>query len=108
MQTDIGSTIAIVGIGRAIALKSDERKTPLQLGAMAAAAAIKQAGIARKDVGALFTGRTPQAYMVLQYNQALLSELKIGPTFNSEVTSHGAGALGTLQLAALALHDGRY
>ena len=38
--------------------------------------------------------------MVLQYNQALLNELKIGPTFSSEVTSHGAGALGTLQLGA--------
>ncbi len=106
MRTDIGSKIAIVGIGRAIAGKSDERKTPLQLGAAAAVAAMKQARIARQDVGALFTGRTPQAYMVLQYNQALLNELKIGPTFNSEVTSHGAGALGTLQLAATALHAG--
>jgi acetyl-CoA acetyltransferase len=44
--------------------------------------------------------------MVLQYNQALLNELKIGPTFNSEVTPHGAGAIGTLQLAAVALHAG--
>ena len=106
MQTKIGSRIAIVGVGRALARKSDERKTPLQLGAAAAVAAMRDAGIARKDVGALFTGRTPQAYMVLQYNQALLNELKIGPTFNSEVTSHGAGALGTLQLAATALHAG--
>ena len=106
MRSDIGSKTAIVGIGRALARKSDERKTPLQLGAAAAVAAMRDAGIARKDVGALFTGRTPQAYMVLQYNQALLNELKIGPTFNSEVTPHGAGALGTLQLAALALHAG--
>jgi acetyl-CoA acetyltransferase len=44
--------------------------------------------------------------MVLQYNQALLNELKIGPMFNSEVTAHGGGALGTLQLAALAVDSG--
>jgi acetyl-CoA acetyltransferase len=106
MRNDIGSKIAIVGIGRAIAQRTDERKTPLQLGAAAAFAAMRDAGIERKDVGALFTGRAPQAYMVLQYNQALLNELKIGPTFNSEVTPHGAGAIGTLQLAAVALHAG--
>lgn len=106
MRSNIGSRTAIVGIGRAIAQKTDERKTPLQLGAVAAVAAMKQAGIKRSQVGALFTGRAPQAYMMLQYNQALLNELKIGPTFNSEVTPHGAGALGTLQLAALALHAG--
>ena len=104
---DLGSRIAIVGIGRALAHRDDtERQTPLQLGARAAIAALKEAGVQRHEVGALFTGRTPQSYMVLQYNQSLLNELKIGPTFNSEVTSHGGGALGTLQLAALALHAG--
>ena len=107
MASRLGCSTAIVGIGRAMAHKGDgERKTPLQLGAVAAVQALRHAGIARKDVGALFTGRTPQAYMVLQYNQALLNELKIGPTFNSEVTAHGGGALGTLQLAALALDAG--
>lgn len=83
-----------------------ERKTPLQLGAVAAVQALRNAGIKRTDVGALFTGRTPQAYMVLQYNQALLNELKVGPMFSSEVTAHGGGALGTLQLGALAVNSG--
>jgi len=107
MQTTLGGSTAIVGIGRAMAHRNDEqRKTPLQLGATAAVAALRDAGIKRTDVGALFTGRTPQAYMVLQYNQALLSELKIGPMFSSEVSSHGGGALGTLQLASLAVHAG--
>lgn len=107
MTTTIGSKTAIVGVGRALAHRDDaERRTPLQLGAMAAVAALRDAGITRGQVGALFTGRTPQSYMVLQYNQALLNELKIGPMFSSEVTSHGGGALGTLQLAALALHAG--
>ncbi len=107
MQTSLGGSTAIVGIGRAMAQRSDaERKTPLQLGATAAIAALRQAGITRRDVGALFTGRTPQAYMVLQYNQSLLNELKIGPMFSSEVSSHGGGALGTLQMAALAVQSG--
>jgi acetyl-CoA acetyltransferase len=107
MTESIGSRTAIVGVGRALAHRDDaERRTPLQLGAMAAVAAMKDAGIKRGQVGALFTGRTPQSYMVLQYNQAMLNELKIGPTFNSEVSAHGGGALGTLQLAAVALHAG--
>lgn len=107
MDKSIGSRIAVVGIGRALARRGDaERKTPLQLGVAAAIEALRDAGIKRNQVGALFTGRTPQAYMVLQYNQSLLNELKIGPTFNTEVTAHGGGALGTLQLAAVALHAG--
>ncbi len=106
-MTDLGSQIAIVGIGRAMSHRSDaEPQTPLQLGAKAAVQAMQAAGIGRKDVGALFTGRTPQSYMVLQYSQSLLNELKIGPMFSSEVTSHGGGALGTLELAATALHAG--
>ena len=102
----LGNSCAIVGVGRAMVHRDEERKTPLQLGAVAAVAALKQAGIKRDQVGTLFTGRTPQAYMVLQYNQALMSELKIGPMFDTEVSSHGGGALGTLQLAALALEAG--
>ena len=107
MRNSLGCSTAIVGIGRATVHRDDTvRKTPLQLGATAAAEALRKAGIKRSDVGALFTGRTPQAYMVLQYNQALLSELKIGPMFSTEVSSHGGGALGTLQLGALAVNSG--
>jgi acetyl-CoA acetyltransferase len=107
MVSEIGSKIAIVGIGRAMAHRSDGvPKTPLQLGAAAAREAMRKAGIGRGQVGALFTGRTPQSYMVLQYNQSLMNELKIGPTFCSETTAHGAGALGALQVAALALAAG--
>ena len=98
---------AIVGMGRAMAWKTDpEPKTPLLLAAVAAREAMAKAGIGRHQVGALFTGRTPQSYMVLQYNQALLNELKIGPMFSSEMTSHGGGSLGALQLAATALNAG--
>lgn len=107
MAESMGGATAIVGMGRAMARKGDgPPKTPLQLGAEAARQAMAQAGIGRHQVGALFTGRTPQSYMVLQYNQSLLNELKIGPMFSSEMTSHGGGALGTLQLAATALQAG--
>lgn len=107
MKNRLGGSTAIVGIGRALTTRADtERQTPLQLGAKAAIDAMRQAGIGRNDVGALFTGRTPQAYMVLQYNQSLLNELKVGPMFSSEVSSHGGGALGTLQMAALAVESG--
>ncbi len=103
----IANQVAIVGIARATVHRDDaNRQTPLQLGARAAVEAIRAAGIKRDQVGALFTGRTPQSYMTLQYNQSLLNELKIGPTFNTEVTAHGGGALGTLQLAATALYAG--
>ena len=98
---------AIVGIGRATTQRGDARpKTPLELAVECSLAAMRQAGIKRTDVGALFTGRAPMEYMTLQYNQSLVNELKVGPTFTSEVTSHGAGGLGTLQLGALAVESG--
>jgi 3-oxoacyl-[acyl-carrier-protein] synthase III len=64
----IGSASAIVGVGRALAHRDDPDgpKTPLQLGAVAARRAMRAAGVARTEIGALFTGRTPQSYMVLQ------------------------------------------
>lgn len=107
MRSGLGFSAAIVGIGRAMTRRSDpEVKSALQLGAIAAAAAIRDAGLQRRDIGAFFTGRCPTSYRTLQYNQTLLNELKIAPTFNTEVTAHGAGALGTLELAVLAVNSG--
>lgn len=94
-------------MGRSICKRGEpEKKTPLQLMIEAAGLAMKEAGINRTQIGAVFTGRMPRTYMSLQYNQAVLNELKIMPTFSSEVTSHGAGALGTIELAVLALEAG--
>lgn len=99
--------VVIIGCGIALTGRRDlPRKTPLQLSVEAAIGALKDAGVDRSDIGALFTGRAPQSYMTLQYNQSVLNELKLQPTFNSEVTSHGGGALGTLQLSAVALQCG--
>lgn len=98
---------AIVGSSMVVARVSDGvRKTPLQLQAEAAVLAMKDAGITREQVGALFTGRSPTTYSVRQFNQRVVNELKVSPTLTSEITSHGAGALGALQYAAMALETG--
>lgn len=99
--------VAVVGIGRSMTRRGDSvRKSVLQLQVEAARAAMAEAGIVRSDVGALFTGRMPRANMALQWNQMLTNELKLSPVFSTEVTAHGAGALGTLQYAALAVGSG--
>lgn len=107
MTSKLGYSAAIVGVGRVLSAKGEgEVKSALQLGAIAAATAMRDAGIKRRDIGALFTGRCPTSYRTLQYNQTLLNELKIAPSFNTEVTAHGAGALGTLELAVMAVNSG--
>ena len=74
MSGNLGSKAAIVGIGRVINRPAEEDlKSPLQLGAMAAIAALRDAGIGRGQVGAFFTGRCPTSYRTLQYNQTLLT-----------------------------------
>ena len=107
MGSKLGYSAAIVGIGRTMTRREDAAiLTALQLGSISSAAAIKAAGIKRGQIGAFFTGRCPTSYRTLQYNQTLLNELKIAPVFNTEVTAHGAGALGTIELAILALNSG--
>jgi acetyl-CoA acetyltransferase len=107
MASRLGYSAAIVGIGRAMTKRDDAAiLTSLQLGSLSSSAAIRNAGISRNQVGAFFTGRCPTSYRTLQYNQTLLNELKIAPVFNTEVTAHGAGALGTLELGVLAVNSG--
>lgn len=104
-ETNVGSSI--IGVGRAITRRGDVRiKSVLELQVEAALEAMTAAGVQRGDIGALFTGRMPRAYMSLQFNQALVNELKIAPMISTEVTAHGAGALGTIQLAIMALQAG--
>lgn len=106
-MNDLSGSCVISGIGRSISKRGDpERKTPLQLVIEAAGQAMKQAGIDRKQIGALLTARMPRSYCSLQYNQAVLNELKVAPMISTEVTSHGAGALGTIELAVSLLQNG--
>ena len=107
MGSKLGCAAAIVGIAKALTFKGDaEIKSPLQLGAIAARDAMRQAGVSRKQIGALFTARMPTAYRTLQYNQTLLNELKVCPTFTSEISNHGAGAIASLQYAVMTVNSG--
>lgn len=106
-KTHLKNDAAIVGVG----MKAVERDdlpllTSLQLQLYACFDAMNDAGIDRTQVGALFTGRPPMGYTALQWNMRLINELKIVPQFSSEVTIHGAGVLGTMEFAALAVHTG--
>lgn len=78
----------------------------LQLGAEAASSLLKRHEIESREIDALFTGRSPQGYMALQYNQVLLNELGLQPEISSEVTMHGAGALGSIGLASELIKSG--
>jgi hypothetical protein len=55
---------------------------------------LKDAAVTREQIGAVFTGRSPSSYHVYQFDQRVMNELKVSPTLTSEITSHGAGALG--------------
>ena len=64
------------------------------------------AGIDRRDVGAVFTGRAPMSFTAMEWNMRIITELKIVPKLSSEITIHGAGVLATWQYAAMAVANG--
>lgn len=98
---------AIVGSGIVVAKRSDpRRRTPLELQVQAARLAFDDAKVTRKQIGGVLTGRAPRSYDVRQLNMRVLNELKVAPVFTSEMTSHGGGALGALQLASLMVNSG--
>ena len=98
---------AIVGSASVIARRSDpRRRTPLELQVEAARLAMEDAGITRDQVGGVLTGRAPRSYDVRQLNMRVLNELKVAPVFTTEVTAHGGGALGTLELASMMVATG--
>ena len=100
------SEVAIVAVGTKVVEREDPLITSLQIQLYAVQDAMRKAGINRTQVGALFTGRPPMGYTALQWNMRLINELKIVPRFSTEVTIHGAGVLGTLQYAAMAVQSG--
>ena len=98
---------AIVGSAIVISKRSDvPRRTTLELQVEAARLALDDAKVTRKQVGGVLTGRAPRSYDVRQLNMRVLNELKVAPVFTSEVTAHGGGALGALQLASLMVSSG--
>lgn len=98
---------AIVGIG-VVRSEPGEVPRPTPVGTLARAArrAMADAGIGRADVQMLLTGRAATADLIPQVNMRVLNELKVAPRYSTEVTVHGAGAIGMLALAAMAVRDG--
>jgi acetyl-CoA acetyltransferase len=100
------NTAAVIGMGTKLVTKDDPRINSLQLELHACLDAIKQAGIHKHQVGALFTCRSPMGYTAMQFNLRIVQELRIVPTLTSEITVHGAGVLATLAHAAMAVQSG--
>src|SRR5215472_4906062 len=98
---------AIIGVG-VVRSTRDEGPPPAPVPTLARAArrAISDAGIRRSEVGMLLTGRAPAADPRPQINLRVVDELKLTPRYTTELTVHGAGALGMLHFAALAVEAG--
>lgn len=97
---------AVVGLGTEVVTKNDLKITSLQIQILAVQKAMQDAGIDRGQVGAVFTGRAPMGYSAPQWNMKIINELKVVPTLSAEMTVHGAGVLGSLQFATMAVNSG--
>ncbi len=90
---------AIVGMGDAYASRQD-RKDPLQLAAEATRRALRDAGIRKEQVDAVYTGRSPWADKRSQWSNIFISHMQMPVKRTTEITMHGAGLTATLAVAA--------
>jgi acetyl-CoA acetyltransferase len=97
---------AVTALGMHVVGPGDDRISSLELQLRACVDAMEQAGLDRRDIGAVFTSRAPMSYTAMEWNMRIVNELKIVPRLSSEITVHGAGALGTWQYAAMAVANG--
>jgi acetyl-CoA acetyltransferase len=97
---------AIISVGSHVVTSSQPRISSLELQLRACCAAMEAAGLDRRDIGAVFTGRAPMSYTAMEWNMRIINELKIVPSLSSEITVHGAGVLATWQYAAMAVANG--
>jgi acetyl-CoA acetyltransferase len=102
----VANQAVIAGIGTKTIPNDAPAITSLELQIHACYEAMKDAGVDRTHIGALYTGRAPMSYTALQWNMRIINELKLAPKYSSEVTMHGAGVLGTWQYAALMVANG--
>ncbi len=102
----LNGSCAIIGFGYRHIEGLQNRVAPLRLIVEASLAAIRQAKIDRRQIGAIYTIRPPVADLHPQYNNKIANELKILPRLSSEITIHGSGLLSTLQYATMALQAG--
>lgn len=97
---------AIVGIGYRISRDVERPPTPLRLILEACVDAIRDAGVDRSRVEALFATRAPVADQHPQFNIKLGTELGLVTKFSTEVTQHAAGTIASLKYAMLAVNSG--
>jgi len=97
---------AIISLGTKVVTKDNPKITSLQIQLYACREALQNVGLDRTKIGAVFTGRAPMGYTAMQWNMRIINELKIVPKMSTEVTIHGAGVLGTLQFASMAVQSG--
>lgn len=97
---------AIIGIGYAYTQEGDILKSPLRLITEASIAAIADAHLETKQINGVLTQRPPLVDLHPQYNNVIANELKIVPTFSTEITIHGAGISTAIRLAALGVFAG--
>ena len=102
----LSNRVLIAGLGTKTVPEDEPAITSLELQLHACYAAMKDAGVDRTKVGALFTARAPMSFTAMQWNMRIINELKLAPKFSSEITVHGAGVLGTWQYATLLLAQG--
>jgi acetyl-CoA acetyltransferase len=105
MMKKLASRAAILGFGDSYS-KEQEKKDPIRLSAEAIAMALKDSGLKKEDIRGLLTGRAPLADQRPQWNNILASYLKITPEFTTELTMHGAGVVGMIEHAVLAVTSG--
>lgn len=102
----LSNKAVIAGLGAKTVPEDEPAITSLELQLHACYDAMRDAGVDRTKIGAVFTGRAPMSYTALQWNMRIINELKLAPKFSSEVTVHGAGVLGTWMYATLLLAHG--
>jgi acetyl-CoA acetyltransferase len=106
MSNGLRNAAAIVAEGMHVVGEDQPRISSLELQLHACQRAMAAAGIDRRDVGAVFTGRAPMSFTAMEWNMRIITELKIVPKLSSEITVHGAGVLATWQYAAMAVANG--
>jgi len=103
---NLSNRAVIAGLGTKTVPEDEPAITSLELQLHACYAAMRDAGIDRKKIGAVFTARSPMSFTAMQWNMRIINELKLAPKYSSEVTVHGAGVLGTWQYATMVLAEG--
>ncbi|MBZ0325616.1 MAG: thiolase family protein [Alphaproteobacteria bacterium] len=103
---NLGEVAAIIGVGDAYA-NLENRKDPLQLATEATYKAIKDAGIKKQQIDALYTGRAPWADRRPQWSNIFASHIQLPVVLTTELTMHGAGVNIMLGVAVQTIATGR-